>query len=391
VNSNDQLALIGGTIYPSPADEPIHDGVVQIQFGKIAAVGSRAVEQVPPHTPVLDCSGCVITAGFWNSHIHFFERKWANAAAIPAVELRRQLQDMLTRYGFTSVFDLASMWENTRCMRDRIESGEVDGPRIRSVGEGLLPKNPGIPDVLVNIMGAMKVPQDEIADAEESSAATKKLLDKGVDGIKVFVSAPSKSSIPESGISAVVREAHAAGKPVFAHPNTSADIWTAVRAGVDVIAHTTPGSGAWDDALIGAMKERQVALTPTLWIWKYYARHDRVSAQDQLVDTEVAQLRAWLAAGGTVLFGNDLGAVDYDPTEEYLLMSAAGMSFTQILGALTTVPAQRFGESSRLGRIAPGLQADLVVMNGNPAKNLRALADVRYTIRDGRILYRSAD
>jgi hypothetical protein len=59
---------------------------------------------------VLDCSGLTITAGFWNSHVHFFERKWANAATIPAPELTRQLQEMLTRYGFTSVFDLGSMW-----------------------------------------------------------------------------------------------------------------------------------------------------------------------------------------------------------------------------------------------------------------------------------------
>ena len=102
------LALVGGTIYVSPAEEPIRDGVVLIQGGKILAVGSRAHLQVPQAAQVLDCSGLTITAGFWNSHVHFFERKWANAATIPAPELSRQLQDMLTRYGFTSVFDIGS-------------------------------------------------------------------------------------------------------------------------------------------------------------------------------------------------------------------------------------------------------------------------------------------
>ncbi|MGH9804557.1 MAG: amidohydrolase family protein, partial [Candidatus Acidiferrales bacterium] len=90
----------------SPTDEPIRDGVVLIHGGKIVAVGSRANVPVPPAAEVQDCSGFTITAGFWNSHVHFFERKWAEAAAIPAPELSRQLEDMLTRYGFTRVFDL---------------------------------------------------------------------------------------------------------------------------------------------------------------------------------------------------------------------------------------------------------------------------------------------
>ena len=107
------------TVYVSPTEEPINDGVVLIQKGKIAAVCSRALVQIPRTAQWIDCSGRTITAGFWNSHVHFFERKWANAATIPAPDLSRQLQDMLTRYGFTSVFDTGSMWENTRWFRDR--------------------------------------------------------------------------------------------------------------------------------------------------------------------------------------------------------------------------------------------------------------------------------
>src|SRR6266536_6203012 len=116
---NGYIALVGATIYVSPTEEPIRDGVVLIQGGKIAAVGRRALLRVPQTVQSLDCSGLTITAGFWNSRVHFFERKWANAAAIPVPELSRQLQDMLTRYGFTSVFDLSSMWSNTRALRNR--------------------------------------------------------------------------------------------------------------------------------------------------------------------------------------------------------------------------------------------------------------------------------
>src|SRR5205085_2226844 len=91
------------------------------------------------------------------------------------------------------------------------------------------------------------------------------------------------------------------------------------------------------------------------------------------------QLHDWIAAGGEVLFGTDLGAVDPDPADEYALMAEAGMSFPQVLASLTTAPADRFAPSEKTGRIAPGFQADLTVF----AK----LTDVRYTLRAGQIIH----
>lgn len=338
-------------------------------------MGRRSLLQVPQTAPLLDCSGFTITAGFWNSHVHFFERKWANAATIPVPELSRQFQDMLTRYGFTSVFDTGSLWENTRRLRDRIESAEVPGPRIRSTGEALLAPHALPSDTVIRMMGGMVFPAPEIVNAAEAAAASRKLLDEGVDAIKVHLQPPPPPNppIPESAIQAAVSEAHRLGKPVFVHSN-----------------NTTPHSGPWDETILAAMKERRVALTPTLTIWKYFARHDRISVQDQIVRTEIGQLRAWVASGGTVLFGNDLGAVDYDPAEEYVLMAEAGMSFRQILASLTTAPAERFGETKKLGRIAEGLAADLAVLKDDPSGNIRALAAVRYTLRAGKIIYRAA-
>ncbi|HJZ98810.1 MAG TPA: amidohydrolase family protein, partial [Candidatus Solibacter sp.] len=333
--------------------------------------------KVPANAQRLDCAGLTITAGFWNSHVHFTERKWADAGVIPAAELSRQLTEMLTRYGFTSVFDLGSQWENTRKIRDRIEAGEVTGPRIRSVGQGLVPPGSLPNDTVVAMMGWMKPAVFEPADAAQATAAAIKLLDSGVDGIKLFASGQRGVAMPQETMSAAVEEAHRRGKPVFVHPNSAADVWTAVRAGVDVIGHTTPASGPWDTMLVAAMKERAVALTPTLTIWKWYARHDRVSAQDKTVETVTQQLRAWVATGGTVLFGSDLGAIEYDPSEEYALMSQAGMTFAQILASLTTAPAARFGG---VGKIAVGADADVVAFKDGPA-------NVRYTIRGGRVVF----
>jgi imidazolonepropionase-like amidohydrolase len=388
---SDYTALVGATIYVSPTETPIRDGVALIQGEKIVSVGARAQMQFPETAHVLDCFGLTITAGLWNSHVHFFERKWADVAAIPAPELTRQLENMVTKYGFTSVFDTGSVWENTRRLRDRVDSGEVPGPKIRSTGEGLVPPGALPTDQVLSMMGVMKLPAPEIANAAQAAAAAKKLLDAGVDGIKIFASAARSAPLPESAFRAAADEAHRAGKPVFVHPNNAADVLTAVRGGVDIVAHTTPHSGPWDETLLTAMKERRVALTPTLTLWKYYLRHDRLSAQEKVTETEIGQLRAWLAAGGTVLFGTDLGAVEYDPTEEYALMSEAGMTFPQILASLTTAPTERFGDANKLGRIAAGLQADLAVFHQDPAINLRALAHVKYTLRAGTIIYRAAE
>jgi imidazolonepropionase-like amidohydrolase len=72
-------------------------------------------------------------------------------------------------------------------------------------------------------------------------------------------------------------------------------------------------------------------------------------------------------------------------------MAQAGMSFRQILASLTIAPAERFGQSNRLGRVAVGFQADLVVLKEDPAKNLSALTNVLYTLRDGKIIYRAKE
>jgi imidazolonepropionase-like amidohydrolase len=199
-------------------------------------------------------------------------------------------------------------------------------------------------------------------------------------------------SLPESAIRAAAQEAHQRGRPVFAHPTNRLGLLASVKNGVDIIVHTTPQSGPWDEAILRAMKEKQVALIPTLKLWRYEARHDRVSFREAFTQTGVGQLSVWAASGGVVLFGTDVGYMsDYDPAEEYTLMAKAGMSFRQILASLTTAPAERFGDSNRLGRIAVGLAADLAVLSQDPARDVRAFAAVRYTLRDGRVIWQASD
>ena len=326
-------------------------------------------------------------SGFWNSHVHFMERKWADVAKIHAGEVADALQMMLTRYGFTSVFDIGSSWENTRRLRDRIESGEIAGPRIRSTGEFLVPKGGSARDLVFDIRGAMHINTPELSEPNEGAAAAKRLIDAGVDGIKLYVS----TGFPPVRVLSDSVSRSGQGRPRTRQPFLlilhSRGLMAALRGGADILVHTAPQAGDWDDLIIDAMKKTKVALIPTLHLWEYELRHDRSPVRARFATIAIEQLERWNRVGGIVLFGTDVGYHShYDPTGEYVLMAEAGMSGREILASLTTAPAEQFGESSRLGRIAPGYLADLVVLRDDPIQNVRAFADLRYTIRDGRII-----
>jgi len=116
------LVLQGAKVYPSATARPIENAVVLIQHGRIAAVGKRTELKIPGSAQVINCTGKVIVAGFWNSHVHF-ETGWQGAAQSTALQVEEHLHEMLTRWGFTTVWDLGSDPGNTLALRRRIESG----------------------------------------------------------------------------------------------------------------------------------------------------------------------------------------------------------------------------------------------------------------------------
>ncbi len=141
--------------------------------------------------------------------------------------------------------------------------------------------------------------------------------------------------------------------------------------------------------MIAQMRRQHMSLVPTLKLWKYEAAKAGASPEDQLqFQTRAAKnLTAYANAGGQILFGTDVGYMtDYDPTEEYAAMSRAGLTPMQILVSLTTAPAERFGESNKRGRIAKGMDADLVILESDPSEDATNFAKVRTTYRAGRPL-----
>src|SRR5262249_59226587 len=106
-------ALVGGRVQASPDVDPIADGVVLIDRDTIAAVGPRANVRIPSGATVIDCAGATVVAGFWNSHVHFMQPVWRNAATAPAPRLGDALRAMLTSYGVVNVLDTGSFPGNT--------------------------------------------------------------------------------------------------------------------------------------------------------------------------------------------------------------------------------------------------------------------------------------
>jgi imidazolonepropionase-like amidohydrolase len=297
---------------------------------------------------------------------------------------------MFTRYGFTTVFDTGSDLENTKIIRHRIETGEADGPRILSTGPGLVPKN-GTP----YYVKPFQLP--EVESPSRATALVEEKVKAGADAIKIFSApTPIQGKLPLlmrlELIKAITAEAHRHGKVVFAHPENDAGVNAALDGGVDILAHTAPSGTAWTESQVNKLRRSAVTLIPTLSLWKKLGTTQGASPDEieDLLKVPLSQVRVFSKAGGQILFGTDVGFItDYDPTDEYQLMSRAGMSFREILASLTIAPSERFNQSRQTSKIIPGMEADIVLLNGDPAVDITAFSKVKYTLRGGRIIFRS--
>jgi imidazolonepropionase-like amidohydrolase len=390
---DDTLVLVGAKIYPSPAAEAIPNGIVVVRNGKIAVVGKSEDVTVPHGAKVLNCAGMVVMAGFQNSHVHFMEPKWRNAAVQPAPRLSAQLVTMFTIYGFTTVVDTGSVFENTNKLRTRIEAGEVTGPRIITAVATLFPPD-GLPIYLREFR--KEVPSwvpDEPATPEAAVSSVRRNVGASQDIVKLFTGSfltyENIKPMPLDVARAAAAEAHDRDRLVFAHPSNIEGVQIALDAKVDVLAHTASASQAWGTDLVAAVVKNNMALIPTLKLWKFVTKDAPDPAiGEQLLQAGVGQLRDFSQAGGQVMFGTDVGFMgDYDPTDEYVYMARAGLTPMQILAALTTAPAARFKEDAHRGRVMVGMDADLVVLGSDPSEDVHNFTDVRQTIRQGKVIY----
>jgi len=381
VGAPGDLVLVGAKVYPSPTAAPMGNATVVIHDGKIASVGVGKV-RLEKGTEAIDCSGKVIVAGFWNSHVHF-ETGWQGAASAPAAKLESLMQEMLTRWGFTTVWDLGSDPQNTLALRKRVEAGEVPGPKILMAGD-IFPKG-GHP---VYLPPEMQLP--EAATPFDVLRMVRGYMYLGLDGTKLFTGSYMGNkpvvNMDTDIVKAAVEITHELGKPVFTHPQNHVGVDNALEGGVDILAHTIPTEGSFTTEELARMKRQHTALIPTLTLWTTVTQNP--DAQKQLVQAGVDELKSFASQGGTILFGTDVGFTGkYDTGEEFEYMGRA-MTWSEILASLTTAPAAQFKFPTK-GRLEKNMDGDLVVLEGDPAADVRNFAKVEMTVRAGKVVFRA--
>jgi imidazolonepropionase-like amidohydrolase len=376
------LAITRATVYAAPDAPARRDVTVVIRHGVIAGVGEHL--RIPKDIETIPCQGCFVLAGFWNAHVHFMEQQWNEAVNQPADKLARQMSEMLTHSGFTTVVDTASDGENTIALRRRVESGEVLGPRIMTAGIPIFPAH-ALPYYLAELPAELKAKLGQ----PETAADAVKIVDKnraaGYDIVKLFtgsIVSPNHIIPMQVAIArAAADEAHRHGQLVFAHSSNLEGTKVAIDAGVDVLAHTPEVTSGIDEAMLRRMIAQHMTIIPTL---KLFSRDDDI-ANIRGLDYRFHQL------GGRLVYGTDTGFLpDYDQSEEFRQLMQAGFGYREVLAMLTTAPAELFHLSQHEGKVMPGMRGDLTILSEDPASgHPEVFTKVKYTIRGGNVIWRA--
>ncbi len=373
----EDLTIANVIVIPWPGEPPIGPANISVSDGRISAI----YEGAPRDSEVtIDAGGRFATAGLWNCHVHLTDPRIAHSS-------EQMIADMFLRYGFTTAMDAGSELAQTLALRRRIDKGELPGPGILTAS-GSFVFTDGTPSYLTEV----RLP--EIARPEQAEPLVAAVLDSGADGIKIFSGSfqdqRNTIHLPPLVIRAISDAAHSRNSFVFSHPTDREGLINAVENGVDVLAHTAPQAGPLGPELVAKMKANEVALIPTLKLWRFELERAGVPREVALAfqNVGVRQLSEYFDAGGEIIFGTDVGYVDdFDTTEEFQLMSEAGMSFDDILASMTTIPSERFSEES--ARLTVDAPADIVIYEDLASRDVTAFSRVSYTIKDGRVVYRS--
>lgn len=345
------LAFVGVRIFDGQSMIP--DQTVVVAGEKIFVVGHATEVAVPQGARVIEGSGKTLLPGFIDSHVHigFFDPKTVLAG------------------GITTARDLAWPPDRILPLADRLESDLLAGPRLLVAGP-MLTAPGGYP---TKASWAPPGTGREVGDVTETRAAVKEFVALGADVIKVAQEPREGPVMSPEVLIAIVEEAHAAGLKVTSHLGSLDQLGIALDAGVDELAHGLWSNEEIPDDLIRRMVAAGMTVVPTL--------HIDPSAQ------RIENLRRFVAAGGRVIYGTDMGNTGPPPgidPEELRLMVEAGMSPLDALAAATSRAADYLGLTDK-GRIGGGKDADLVLVEGDPVADLKVLAAPSMVLRGGRI------
>lgn len=371
---------------------------VLVRGDRIEAAGPAARVPLPENTLRVDLPGLTLMPGMIEGHSHLFlhpynETSWDDQVLRESEAYRMARATVHARAtlmaGFTTARDLGTEGAGyaDAGLKRAIEEGVILGPRLLIASRAIVATGSygprGLVDSVPAILGA------EAADGAELERVVRSQIGRGADVIKVYADyrwGPNGEARPTFSIeelTRIVETAKSAGRPVVAHAATEEGMRRAVMAGVETIEHGDGGT----PAVFRLMAQRRVALCPTIAagdaISRYAGWVPGRGPEPERITAKKASVRAALAARVTLCAGGDAGVFAHgDNVRELELMVEYGVPALTALRAVTSGNAQLFHLDDR-GRVAAGLLADLIAVEGDPVADISALRQVRMVMQGG--------
>jgi imidazolonepropionase-like amidohydrolase len=357
------LAIVNGTLIDGTGAGPVKKAVVLIKAGKIVYAGRRGKVAIPRAAKRLDAHGGTILPGFINTHVH---------NAIDQANLRAWLLG-----GVTTVRDLGSGsgYKAVFSYRDQLNRNSKQA-RLLAVGP-LITVPGGYPQAIWGVSDL------EVSSVEDARVKTGQLIAAGCDTVKIALESGEifgQTGLPmlsQEEVEAIVEVAHAHGKRVAAHAMVNADLERAVDGGVDEVAHMDVQDAPQE------LIERMVAAHID-WIPTFELLH---LARATIYGDS---FKRFVRAGGIVALGTDYDGYPSDafdlgmPVHELVYMDQLGMTPMQVIQAATKNAAYAVGHPE-LGVLRRGKVADVIVVRGNPLRDLKVMTKIRLVVHNGTV------
>lgn len=381
--------------------ESIHDGwAVRVRGERIDAVGASA-DLASAAASVIDLPGTTLTPGLIEGHSHLLlhpynEASWDDQVAHEPLALRtaravNHLRATLSA-GFTTMRDLGTEGAGYADvgLKQAVEQGIVPGPRLLVATRAIVATGSYGP----KFAPEWAVPQgaEEVDGAESIARVVRSQIGKGADWVKFYAdyrwgpAGGAQPTLTPESLAVGVQTAHVSNTPVAAHATSPEGMRNAILAGVDTIEHGDEGT----PEIFRLMAEKHVALCPTLAAGDATAQYagwkKGTDPEPASIARKRASFKAALAAGVTIVSGSDVGVFAHgDNARELELLVGYGMSALDALKSATSVSARVLRMDDRIGRVKPGLLADLAAFDGDPTKDISSVRRVRLVMKNGQV------